>query len=90
MSNFMLNQPLGYTQYSFRHDSIQKIYSLKRALYTLLLGRNTNSTISRGLQLAHLVGAVHVADQVDDTGAERTRGNASGFIYCNAHQRNSL
>ena len=47
-----------------------KNFILKRGLYTLLPRRNTNSPISRGLQLARLVGVVHVADQVNHTGAE--------------------
>lgn len=71
----MLNQPLGdtYTQYSFRQFHTKKYYSPKRALYTLLLGRNSTPLYHQS-QLAGLVGAVHVADQVDHTGAERNEG----------------
>ena len=69
----MLNQPLRYTQYCFRHDSIQKkLFSEEGSI--LFSWEETATPLyhgTRDLQLAHLVGVVNVADQVDHTGAER-------------------
>jgi hypothetical protein len=66
----MLNQPLRYNTPNIVSDNpIENFYSRKH----LLRWRNTNSLVSPDLQLVHLVGAVHVADQVDHTGAEKRR-----------------
>ena len=94
MTYYMLNQPLRYTQYCFRHDSIQKKFILERGLYTLLLGRNSNSPISR-----HTRPSARSSSWCCECGGpSRSHGswkniqriNELGFRYYNAHQRNSL
>jgi hypothetical protein len=69
MSHHILNQTIGYiyTQYSFRRIIIRyKNLFSEEALYTSPMKKHNNSP---GFRFAHLVGAIHVADQVDHTGA---------------------
>ena len=78
MSHSMLNQPLRYNTPNIVSDNTID----RKILFPEALSpgkKHQLPCITRPSQFAHLVGAVHVADQVDHAGAEKGTENKSGF-----------
>jgi len=80
MSHSMLNQPLRYNTPNIivSDNPIDRKILFSEALSP---GKKTTpySLVSPDLQFVHLVGAAHVADQVNHAGAEKKRKIKSGF-----------